>query len=68
GALGVGLGLFRGAVAGLVATGLLVVLCALVRGLVERGVVGGGGDALPSLFLLLGLAGVWGTAPLFPRR
>jgi hypothetical protein len=68
GALGVGLGLYRGAVESLMATGLLVVISALVRGLLERGLVGGGGGALPSLFLLLALAGVWGMKPLFPRR
>ena len=68
GALGVGLGLYRGSVDSLVATGLLLVVTALLRGLVERGVVGGGGSALPSLLLLLALAGVWFTKPLFPQR
>ncbi len=68
GAMGVGLGLYRGVVGSLVTTGLLVVISALVRGGMERGIVGGGGGALPSLLLLVALAAVWGTKPLFPRR
>ena len=68
GALGVGLGLYRGVVETLMATGLLLVIHALTRGLMERGLFGGGGSALPSLLLLLALVRVWGTRPLFPRR
>lgn len=68
GALGVGLGLYRGVVETLMATGLLLVVNALTRGMMERGLFGGGGSALPSLILLLALVRVWDRKPLFPGR
>lgn len=68
GALGAGLGLYAGAIAALVGTGMLVVGGALVRGLVERGILDAWGSLSPALFLLLGLAALVWRAPIFPRR
>lgn len=59
------LGFYRGALASLISTGLLVVGMALARGLLERGFPTA---PLPALGLLLLGLGLWVLAPLFPRR
>lgn len=68
GAFGAGLGLYGGAITTLLATGGMVVGGTLVRGLVQRGILGEAGSFSPAAVLLLLLLLLLWAAPIFPRR